>query len=90
MSRGKFVIDEQRKVLIETHVQILRERILRELRHCESEGHRKTVGRMIIMLNYVIGLAPVWWQLLKMRDEGLLAFDGEPNCIKLEAEIRLV
>lgn len=90
MSADKVSIDEANKVLIEARVQILRETILRELRQCKMKGRSATVGRLVTTCNYMLGSAPVWWQLLRMRDEGLITFDGEPHRIQLEAEIEAV
>jgi hypothetical protein len=90
MSVGNVAIDDSTKALIQGRVQILRERMLRELRYRESEGCVITVGTMITKFSYIIGSAPVWWQLLKMRNEHLITFDGESNWIRTEARIRLV
>jgi hypothetical protein len=87
---GQVLGGQETRALIQEKVQILRERMLRELRHRESEGCATTVGSMITTCSHIIGSSPVWWQLLKMRDEGLIEFDGEPNRIKTEAVIRVV
>lgn len=90
MRVGNVVIDESTRALIQGRLQILRERMLRELRCRESEGCFITVGTMITKFSHIIGSAPVWWQLLKMRNEHLISFDGESNRIRTEAPIRFV